>query len=838
VQARPGTFVHGIPAILTGFAPWFRAARLLLADRANPPMPPVTILIVDDDQETLGLLSANARSREYEPVTATDVTSAIAAVRSSAIDVALVDLSLGSESGLEAIRHLRALSLDLEIVALSGSVSLLSAIESYDLASFALVQKPVDVEHLFGTIKRAVERRRMNQANRRLIWEMQVINAIGEDLRRSLDSRELLESTLRRLMDVLQATSGGARLMNSLTGEFDMHVAIGQPEVGGAGPASARPSDLVLSTRQPPVLFADLDEGTSPEVTAHSSIRSALSVPMFAGDELIGALSLGAGDRNRFSADDQRLVTTIAGHLAVAIQNARLHSYARTGKQQWEATFDALSDLIAVFDGGGRLLRGNVALATHLGRPVTALGNVSCDEVGLCDGTHPHCAVGNAAAQGGLQSEVTTPTGQIFSVTTCPVPDIADGAVVQIAKNVTQEIQSARRLQQMSDEIAITNERLLATVDRLKTTQAQLLQAEKLSAIGQLVAGVAHELNNPLTSVIGYAQLVEGELRQAPADEPPRSATELASDLRRIAEESERAARIVRNLLAFARRQTAERAAQDLTDLVSRVLALRSYEFRLNGIEIETTFEPGLPHVMADGGHLQQALLNLVLNAEQAMRGRATRRLHFGARYVAVAGAVELSLTDTGHGIADDNLRRIFDPFFTTREVGEGTGLGLSICYGIVRDHGGQITVQSRVGVGTTFSLLLPARADGAVGADHQVLVAHGDQTERDYLAAVLGGWGHRVSLADSAEAARERLRAGGIETAFVDRAFVAADRDGWRSARLTDGERASVVLLTSAEEDASVAIEGAEEASAVLPPPYELRALRAALRAVSKECV
>src|SRR5207237_1802509 len=627
--------------------------------------------------------------------------------------------------------------------------------------------------------------------------------------------------------------SGSARLMDALAGEFDVHAAIGPPEAG-----APRPSDLVLASRAP-VMFADLHEGLPAESASRIPVRSAISVPMFAGDELIGALSLGASAPRRFSGDDRRLVTTIAGHLAVAVQNARFHSYARIGKQQWEATFDAISDLIAVFDGRGRLLRGNVALAAHLGRPVTALRNTSCDEVGLCDGAHPDCAVGHAAAEGCVQAEITTPAGQIFSVTTCPVPDIADGpAVVQIAKNVTQEIQSARRLQQMSDEIAVTNGRLLATVERLKTTQAQLLQAEKLSAIGQLVAGVAHELNNPLTSVIGYAQLVEEELRQASADEPPRTAAELAADLRRIAEESERAARIVRNLLAVAPRQTAERAPQDLTDLVSRVLALRAYEFRLNGIEIETAFDSGLPHVMADAGHLQQALLNLVLNAEQAMRGRAPRRLHFAARYVAAAGAVELSLTDSGHGISDDNLRRIFDPFFTTRDVGEGTGLGLSICYRLVRDHGGQITVQSRVGVGTTFSLLLPARADGAVGADHEVLVAHGDQTERDYLAAVLGGWGYRVSVAATAEAARERLRGGGIDTAFVDRVFVAADRDAWRSARAIDGQPALIVLLTSAEEDETMATADAGEASAVLPPPFEMRALRAALRAVSKECV
>ena len=110
--------------------------------------------------------------------------------------------------------------------------------------------------------------------------------------------------------------------------------------------------------------------------------------------------------------------------------------------------------------------------------------------------------------------------------------------------------------------------------------------------------------------------------------------------------------------------------------------------------------------MLGDGGQLQQ-VLNLLLNAEQAMRNGPERRIHVGARYVADAGAVELFIADSGHGIPDENLRRIFDPF-TTREVGEGTGLGLSICYGIVRDHGGQITVESRVGQGTTFKVLLP----------------------------------------------------------------------------------------------------------------------------------
>ena len=801
-------------------------------------MPPVTVLFVDDDRGSLDLLCVAARARHLEPFTATSITTAMAAARSHAFDVALVDLSLGSESGLDAIRRLKEIAPDLEIVAVSGTASLASAIQSFDLAAFAFVQKPVDVDHLFATVNRAVERRRMNLANRRLIWEMQVINAIGEDLRRSLDQRELIDSTLRRLMTVLGVDIGGARLRNPVTGDYEM-VMIGPPAVhevwGPATPLVPRPSDTVVATGKA-FVTGDLHALSPADVAARIPVRATLNVPMFAGGELIGVLSIGAAEPNRFSDDDQRLVTTIASHLAVAVQNARLHSYARVGKQQWEATFDAISDLIAVFDGQGRLLRGNLALAAHLGRPVTSLRNATCEEVGLCGPLHPDCGVASAAAAGGcVRAEVTAANGQIFSVTTCPVRDIADGsAVVQIAKNVTQEIQSARRLRQMSEELATANSRLVATVDRLKTTQAQLLQAEKLSAIGQLVAGVAHELNNPLTSVIGYAQLVEDELvRGAPEDQRPSA--DLAVDVRRIAEESERAARIVRNLLAFARRQTAERAPQDLAELVSRVVALRSYEFRLNGIEVETAFDEALPHVMADGGHLQQALLNLVLNAEQAMRGRTPRRLRFGAQFDRAACAVELTVSDTGHGIAEDTLRRIFDPFFTTRDVGEGTGLGLSICYGIVRDHGGQIRVQSRVGIGTTFSLLLPSRMAAAL-VRQTVLVAHGDQTERDYLAAIFGGWGHPVQVADSADAARAQLRAGGIDAVFLDRAFLTGDCDAWRAARKADGDRASVVLLTSADETGVIA-DGAE-AAAVLPPPFDLRAVHAALRAVSKECV
>jgi len=783
---------------------------------------PLTLLIVEDDRDLLALLEASARVRQYYTHAVATLADARLAVAEGTFDLAIVDLTLGSDSGLDAIRVIKERAPDTEIVVISGTTSLASAIASYELKAFALVPKPFDVEQLFTTVERAIEHRRVVAANRRLVWEQRLVNEIGDELRHLLAPEQLVERVLDRLMRGLGVDSSTARLLNPETSEYDLRV-IKAPDAvrrvwSAASAATPRPSDMVLATRAP-VRIDDVQAGVDGLVASRTHVRSALSVPMFAGEDLIGVLTVGSPDPGRFTFQDERFLGIIANQVAVGVQNARLHAFVRAGKQEWEATFDAMGDAIAVFDRHGRLLRGNAALAAYLGRPVTALRGLTCDDVGLCGGPFPQCAVGRAAGSACVHEEVTCPGERIFSVTTCPVVDATDGAaIVQIAKNVTIEIQNARRMQQMSDELAAANNRLVATVERLKATQAQLLQAEKLSAIGQLVAGVAHELNNPLTSVIGYAQLLQEELREASEADMTRPTKELSHDLRRIAEESERAAKIVRNLLAFARRQSAARAEQDIADVMNRVLSLRAYEFRLNAIELVTDFEPGLPLVLGDGGQLQQALLNLLLNAEQAMRARTTRRIRVGARHVAESDAVELFIADSGHGIPDENLRRIFDPFFTTREVGEGTGLGLSICYGIVRDHGGQISVESRVGLGTTFKILLPARARG-LEEPLRALVVHRDSTERDYVAAALLGWGHVVVSAESASEARTRLESGGIDVALIDDALIGAEPAAWGRILAQKGRRAAVILMTDATESEGIA------------PPYELSALRSALR-------
>ncbi len=235
--------------------------------------------------------------------------------------------------------------------------------------------------------------------------------------------------------------------------------------------------------------------------------------------------------------------------------------------------------------------------------------------------------------------------------------------------------------------------------DETRDLYHQLLQAEKMAALGQTVSGVAHELNNPLATILSWAE----RLSQRTLDDPVRRGLEV------ILSESERAARIVRNLLTFARKRQTTRAMVDVNQVIRETLALRAYEQRVTNISVIDALAAGLPQVFADGHQVQQVLLNLVINAEQAMltaNGRGilvVRTWHDAERE-----SVVLEINDDGPGIPDDLQPKIFDPFFTTKEVGKGTGLGLTVAYAIVQEHGGRIRLRSQPAGGASFYVELP----------------------------------------------------------------------------------------------------------------------------------
>jgi two-component system NtrC family sensor kinase len=227
--------------------------------------------------------------------------------------------------------------------------------------------------------------------------------------------------------------------------------------------------------------------------------------------------------------------------------------------------------------------------------------------------------------------------------------------------------------------------------------QAKLMHTEKMAAVGQLVSGVAHEVNNPLTAIMGFADLLI---------DSPELSTEAKEDLRVIVHEAQRTREIVRNLLSFARQSPPQKQAVDLHQVLRRTVSLRAYDLSNEGVELVQKFDSTLPNVTGDAHQLQQVFLNILNNAFDAVRETGKR----GCIAIAtsrVRDCVEISFTDTGTGIV--NPERIFDPFYTTKEVGKGTGLGLSICYGIIREHGGEILCFNNQDVaGATFSVRLP----------------------------------------------------------------------------------------------------------------------------------
>ncbi len=248
---------------------------------------------------------------------------------------------------------------------------------------------------------------------------------------------------------------------------------------------------------------------------------------------------------------------------------------------------------------------------------------------------------------------------------------------------------------------------VMTDVTDAASLQSKLMHAEKMAAVGQLVSGVAHEVNNPLTAILGFADL----LMENP--ELPESARK---DMRVILQEAQRTKQIVQNLLSFARQMPPQRKALQLNPILRRTVQLRSYDFQSHGVEVIERFDQELPNVIGDSHQLQQVFLNILNNAYDAV-GDSGRAARIEITTTQKGNSVEILFRDNGPGISHPD--RIFDPFFTTKEVGKGTGLGLSICYGIVHEHGGEILCQNNTGgPGATFVVRLPSTPETAsVGA-------------------------------------------------------------------------------------------------------------------------
>ena len=459
-----------------------------------------------------------------------------------------------------------------------------------------------------------------------------------------------------------------------------------------------------------------------------------LGAPIAAVGRTIGAVSLEGHHAGGLGEPALAFVRAVLAQAAIALENARLVELLSSGKREWEQTVDAINQAICFIDPQGAVRRANRVFADLIKLPVTALPG------------RPWMTL--------LPAPWIDPVGRLVASPNGAPVEVRSGERVLIITAIATGEPGAAVL-------------LFEDQTEKRRLQDQLLQSEKMSAIGQLIAGVAHDLNNPLASVVGFADLL-GESEDVPE--------RLEEPLAVIRQEAERASGIVRNLLSFARRQEGERQLQSIRPILESTIQLLKNQLMAQHIDLTFTAEPGLPEVEVHANQIKQVFVNIINNAVQAIRSAAIEDGRIAVVAKIWLDGVAVTISDNGPGMPESVAQHVFEPFFSTKSEGEGTGLGLSICQGIVKEHGGSITVDPGTGTGATFTVELPgAAADRMASATQlvegeaaggggtpageplRVLVVDDEPHILHYMQATLESWGHTVVLASDGSQALKR---------------------------------------------------------------------------------
>ncbi len=473
--------------------------------------------------------------------------------------------------------------------------------------------------------------------------------------------------------------------------------------------------------------------------------RAVLIVPLVVRNRVFGTLVVRDQTGRRFAPAEIEVAQAFADQAAIALDHAQLFEEARAGRDFLESMTQNSADGIVATDAEGRITffsHGAEEVwgrheAEAQGRPLAELMGHDADEI-------PRI-VARVHREGPIRNHETIATrsdGRVIDLNVSLAPLRAPGGAVTGIVTVTRDVTDRKR------------------------TETALRQTEKLAAMSTLVAGVAHELNNPLEIILAHSELL--------AYDSPGDVTHRAETISRAAQ---RCARLVKNFLALARQHPPERTRASVSQVVRETVELMTYPLRVSGITLAVELAASLPHLSADPHQLQQVLLNLLTNAQHALRGaEPPRTISIGA-HPEGDDHVRIDVADNGPGIPAAIRDRIFEPFFTTKKVGEGTGLGLSLCQSLVESHGGFLTLDDAPGGGARFSLVLPVTTQAETAAapvrvdvppasilvvDDEIEVANvlGDMLERD---------GHRVDVVYGGQDALDHVKAGSYDLLISD---------------------------------------------------------------------
>ena len=418
-------------------------------------------------------------------------------------------------------------------------------------------------------------------------------------------------------------------------------------------------------------------------------IRSTISIPLY-HDKILGVFNFDSRKSANYSEKDFEILLPVAKHISIALENALLFEEMSRDKKEWEKTFDGITDMVWIEDSKQRLVRANRAL--HVGTGLTSLEVVgmSCRDllkkIGAAEG---EClCIETITEKRPCFRELKGVGGNIFHFWTYPL--IGENGRLYSLVHYLKDVTAQKRLEQ------------------------QLIRSDRLASLGTLVAGIAHEINNPLGIIAGYAEALLDRAKDHALLENPEF-EDFPEYLQTIHNEIFRCKGILRSLLDFARPTAGAFREIDMNELIKEVILLVNHRARRLNHNIMLSLDRDIPKIYADPGNLRQVFMNIIINSMYFTPEGGS--ITIATETASDTGSAErdrsikVTISDTGAGIAPAIIGKIFDPFFTTKPVGEGTGLGLAICHKIIEEHGGSIDVMSEVGDGTTLIIRLPAKA-------------------------------------------------------------------------------------------------------------------------------
>lgn len=622
-----------------------------------------------------GLRERRTAALAEESVESPTYASDAARVRTFSIVIAIV-IAIGSATGL-ALSGERSESLGLALLLFGLLLALRAgyALWGQQRTTTVLEHAALAEREQSALLERHVAARTAELAEAHRV--MQRMWTLGQQIALELTPERVLRRFIEAAMDVLRVDGGAVGLLDG----DRVQIAI----TAGLGDSLAGRSFQVTESAMGRVARAatawwtpDADACAEPaaDIPLEEGARSAVVVPLQRRGQCIGAITLLSRSQRDYSESDVAHVEAMADLLSVALANADLLETLRKTEWRFRTLFRTAPDAVLTVFESGRIREANDAVHDIFGvHPVQMVGRTLDEFVVPEDAGRLRTELAHVLRGSPSRLEIRARHG---------VGDRATVRIVQLAARLLPEADPPQVLLLGRD---VTAEREMRT---------RLAETERLAAVGELVAGVAHEVNNPLCTISAFAQLLQ---RDDSLGAEQRESVDV------ICSETQRASQVLRDLLTFARRSEGENATIQLNDLLERTMRLRHYEMDSFGITAEYDLASDLPLTTGDPRQIQQVVLNLVANAIQAMEpmGGGTLRL----RTFAEGERVVLEVSDTGPGIPEEARAHVFEPFYTTKQA--GTGLGLSVSYGIVASHGGEISIVHTGEDGTTFRIALPA---------------------------------------------------------------------------------------------------------------------------------